>query len=276
MNVDPIAFAIPLYVILIVVEMLLWRFKGIASYEARDTATSFATGFGAVVVSALGASAVILASFSLAYNVRFFDAPDGIWSFALCLLLADFAYYWSHRFSHESRWLWASHVVHHSSQHYNFATALRSPWTDLLSLSFLFYAPICLLGFDPLLVFLCRGIVVAYQFWFHTETIDQMGWLEQVIVTPSHHRVHHAINQKYLDKNYGAILVIWDRMFGTFEREDRAEPPAYGIVDPIGVFNPITVAFHEWIAIARDVLRARSWRDVTFALFGPPGARRKK
>lgn len=271
MKIDPLTFALPLYVVLIVVEMCLWRFKGSARYEARDTAASLTMGLGAAALSALGASAAIITSFAFAYRYRLVEAPKGLLGFVLCLLLADFAYYWSHRISHERRWLWASHVVHHSSQHYNFATALRSPWTDVLSLSFLFYAPICLLGFDPVLVFMCRGIVVVYQFWFHTETIDRMGWLERVIVTPSHHRVHHATNPRYLDKNYGGVLIIWDQMFGTFEAEDRTEPPIYGVVDPIGVFNPLTIAFHEWIAMARDVGRARSWRDARLALLGAPG-----
>jgi sterol desaturase/sphingolipid hydroxylase (fatty acid hydroxylase superfamily) len=186
-----------------------------------------------------------------------------------CFLLEDLAYYWFHRISHERRFFWASHVVHHSSQHYNLTTALRQTWTGALGLTFLFWLPLVFIGFPPAMVLMFSAISLVYQFWIHTELIDRMGPLEWVFNTPSHHRVHHATNPKYLDANYAGVLIIWDRLFGTFVKEE--ERPTYGIISNLGTFNPFRIAFHEWAGIARDVARARSLREAAGYVFGPPG-----
>src|SRR5262249_28604975 len=193
------------------------------------------------------------------------------WVFVLCFFLEDLAYYWFHRISHESRWFWASHVVHHSSRSYNLATALRQTWTGKLTLGIVFWLPLVLLGFPPAMVFLFTGLSLIYQFCIHTEAIDRLGPLELVLNTPSHHRVHHAVNPRYLDANYGGVLIVWDRLFGTFVAEHAGDRPVYGLVKNIDTYNPLRIAFHEWAAIARDVARVRTGREALGYLFGPPG-----
>jgi sterol desaturase/sphingolipid hydroxylase (fatty acid hydroxylase superfamily) len=191
----------------------------------------------------------------------------------LCFVLDDLAYYVFHRSAHRVRWFWASHVIHHSSQHYNLSTALRQTWTGFFSLGFIFRMPLFFLGFAPELVFFCAGLNLVYQFWIHTEVIDRLPrWFEAVMNTPSHHRVHHGTNPRYLDRNYAGVFIIWDRMFGTFEPERADDPPRYGIIRQLPTFNPLWVAFHEWIGIARDLARARSLKQAWAAIAGPPGA----
>lgn len=269
--IDPLALALPLFVTLMLVEMIIARLTARDWYETRDTVASLIMGAGAVIVSALGAAAVYLAVLKGASALSPLTVPVGPVTIVLCLILSDFVYYWSHRLSHERRWLWASHVVHHSSYHFNLSTALRSPWTDIVSGSFLFWVPLALLGFPAELVLISRSAVVVWQFWFHTESIGRLGWLEHILVTPSHHRVHHAVNGPYLDRNYGGVLIIWDRLFGTFTPESPDIAPQYGIVTPLAAFNPVIIAFHEWRSLAGDVLRARSLRAVWRVLSGRPG-----
>ena len=165
----------------------------------------------------------------------------------------DFIYYWNHRLSHESRWLWAVHSVHHSSERYNLSTALRQPVAEGVTLT-VPYGLLALAGVRPALIEQARGINLIYQFWIHTEAIQRLGWVEKVFNTPSHHRVHHGSNRDYLDRNHGSILILWDRLFGTFEEED--EPVVYGLTANIDTFNPVRIATHEWRDIAADVAAA--------------------
>jgi sterol desaturase/sphingolipid hydroxylase (fatty acid hydroxylase superfamily) len=188
-----------------------------------------------------------------------------------CFFAEDLAYYWFHRIAHERRFFWASHIVHHSSQHYNLTTALRQTWTGTLGLNFIFWLPMLYIGFPPAMVLMFSSISLVYQFWIHTELIDRMGPFEWIFNTPSHHRVHHATNAKYLDANYAGVLIIWDRMFGTFVPEDAKEKPHYGIVSQLGTFNPFRIAFHEWLGIWRDVTHAKSIKEVFGYVLGPPG-----
>jgi sterol desaturase/sphingolipid hydroxylase (fatty acid hydroxylase superfamily) len=187
-------------------------------------------------------------------------------------VLDDLAYYVFHRSAHRIRWFWASHVIHHSSQHYNLSTALRQTWTGFFSASFLFRLPLFLIGFPPAMVFFCAGLNLIYQFWIHTEVIGRMPrWFEAVMNTPSHHRVHHAVNPRYLDRNYAGVFIVWDRMFGTFEPERDDERPRYGIVRQLGSFNLLWAAFHEWIGIARDLWKAPGWRNKAGYALREPG-----
>jgi sterol desaturase/sphingolipid hydroxylase (fatty acid hydroxylase superfamily) len=190
------------------------------------------------------------------------------WTVLLVLLAQDFCYYWSHRSHHVVRVLWASHVVHHSSRRFNLSTALRQPWTGVTSA--VFYLPLVALGVSPAQVFFVQSINLVYQFWIHTERIDKMWrWFEYVFNTPSHHRVHHAANGSYLDRNFAGILITWDRAFGTFEPEGiRCQ---YGLTKNIGTYNPLRVAFHEYAAIARDLAGARTWRERIAYSFAGPG-----
>jgi sterol desaturase/sphingolipid hydroxylase (fatty acid hydroxylase superfamily) len=185
----------------------------------------------------------------------------------------DFIYYWNHRFMHESRYMWAVHVVHHSSERYNLSTALRQPVADVLG-TFVPYGLLCLLGVQPDLVAQARGINLLYQYWIHTDTIRDVGPFEKILNTPSHHRVHHGSNQQYIDRNHGSILIIWDRLFGTFERE--ADPVVYGLTKNLDTFNPAGVAGHEHFEMLRDVARSTTWRErLSFVFRGPGWAYRR-
>lgn len=196
------------------------------------------------------------------------DLGSGPLAYAVGILGWDVIYYWNHRFDHESRWLWAMHVVHHSSERYNLSTALRQPVAEALTI----YAPygmLSLLGVRPAIVQDARALNLLYQFWIHTEVIASLGPLEKVFNSPSHHRVHHGSNRRYLDRNHGSILIIWDRLFGTHEVE--AEPVIYGLTSNIDTFNPLRIATHEWVAIARDVFRSANWADRIGYLVRGPG-----
>nr|WP_187702624.1 sterol desaturase family protein [Dietzia sp. SLG310A2-38A2] len=202
------------------------------------------------------------------------DLGTGPLAYAVAILGWDFIYYWNHRFDHESRWLWAMHVVHHSSERYNLSTALRQPVAEALTI-YVPYGLLSLLGVRPALVQDARAINLIYQFWVHTEVIRTIGPFERVFNSPAHHRVHHGSNREYLDRNHGSILILWDRLFGTFEPE--GQKVVYGLTTNIDTFNPARIASHEWVAIARDVFRSESWKDrVGYLVRGPgwAGARR--
>lgn len=196
------------------------------------------------------------------------DLGTGTGAAVAAILGWDLIYYWNHRFMHESRWLWAMHVVHHSSEHYNLSTALRQPVADSLTVH-VPYGLLALAGVRPSLIEQARALNLIYQFWIHTEAITSIGWLEKVLNTPSHHRVHHGSNREYLDRNHGSILIIWDRLFGTFEPERAAV--VYGLTTNIDTFNPVRIASHEWVDIARDIARAETWHDRWSYLLRGPG-----
>ncbi|MFT5685490.1 MAG: sterol desaturase/sphingolipid hydroxylase (fatty acid hydroxylase superfamily) [Myxococcota bacterium] len=274
---DLVYLAVPGFIVAILLELLIgWR-TGRARYEPRDTLTSLLMGVGSlvegVVFGFLGI--VTLAAF---YTLAPFKLAEQSWGwspwvFAVVLLVDDLRYYWFHRCSHEIRWFWASHVNHHSSQHYNLSTALRQTWSFNLALGFVFRIPLVLLGVHPVMLVFTEGISLLYQFWIHTELIDRLPRpLEAVLNTPSHHRVHHATNPDYLDANYAGILIIWDRMLGTYVPERIEEPPQYGLVKNLGTFSLLRVAFHEWIAMFTDVVRPglRPMQRLGY-VFGPPG-----
>lgn len=273
---DPTALAVPLFITLIVIEIIyiMVRKKNASShgeYETRDMLSSLMMGFGSTLSGALTGFFVI-GIYALAYHYRLFDLGFHWWVFVLCFFWEDLTYYWSHRLWHERRIWWASHVVHHSSQHYNLSTALRQTWTGTFSGTWLLYVPIVLFGVHPLILGLFKGISLVYQFWIHTETIRRLGPLEWIFNTPSHHRVHHATNPKYLDANYAGVLIIWDRLFGTFVAEDEEnEPLRYGIINNLNTFNPIRIAFHEWFSLGKDLLSVKHPKHIIGYLFGPPG-----
>lgn len=197
----------------------------------------------------------------------FADKGDGPLAVLGAVAAWDFIYYWNHRFAHESRWLWAMHVVHHSSERYNLSTALRQPVADALTVS-VPYGLLALLGYRPEVIETARGVNLLYQFWVHTEAIRSIGPLEKVLNSPSAHRVHHGSNRQYLDRNHGSILIIWDRLFGTYEPED--EEVTYGLTRNIDSFNLARIASHEWTDILRDVHRSSTWGDrLGFVLRGP-------
>lgn len=243
----------PVFLACIAWEALYWHGRR-PVYSWRDTLGNAALALSHQIVDA-AAWMGLIGLFWLAYEFRLFDIPTTAWSVALLFLLQDFCYYWFHRASHRIRWLWASHVVHHSSQRLNLSTAFRQSLMYPVSGMWVFWLPLVLLGFRPEQVLLVVAINLAYQFFVHTEAVQKLGWLEWVFNTPSHHRVHHARNEKYIDRNYGGVLIIWDRLFGTFVAEDPAEPCEYGIVRQIETDNLLVMIFHEWVDMFRDAAR---------------------
>jgi sterol desaturase/sphingolipid hydroxylase (fatty acid hydroxylase superfamily) len=268
---DPTQLATPAFIFLVIVEMIVAYAAGRARFEARDTAASLMMGFLSVISGAVFALFFIgIGKITSRYAIA--DIGWSWGAFLAAFVLDDVAYYWWHRASHRVRWLWADHVQHHSSQHYNLSTALRQPVTGAFTPGFLFRVPLFLMGFPvPMLAFV-HGLNLVYQFWIHTEAIGKCpAWFEAVFNTPSHHRVHHATNARYLDSNYAGVFILWDRLFGTFVAEDAADAPRYGIVKNLATFNPLRIAAHEWIGIASDLARARSLRDAAGFVFAPPG-----
>lgn len=268
---DPVQLATPVFIALVIAEMVWARLSGRLRYEPRDTAASLLMGFGSVVAGGVFAFLFVgLAGLLHPYRLL---AIGWSWpAVALCFVLDDLRYYWFHRASHRVRWLWAAHVTHHSSQHYNLSTALRQSWTGALTPALLFRMPLLLIGFPLAMILFVGGINLVYQFWIHTEAVDRCpAPFEWLFNTPSHHRVHHATNPDYLDSNYAGVFILWDRMFASFVPEDRRDPPRYGIVKNLYSFNPLTIAFHEWIGIAADLVQAKSWRERLAYAFAPPG-----
>ena len=270
--------AVPLFIGLMALEAASFRFapdENLRGYTLRDSATSITMGLGSLVIGAVWGLVALafyawIASWAPVDLGAVAAGPVGwplVAAWALLVLVDDFCYYWFHRVHHEVRLFWAAHVTHHSSQYYNLSTAVRQSWTPMTGL--LFYVPVFLLGFQPWQWALVHAANLLYQFWIHTERIDRLGPLEWVLNTPSHHRVHHGTNPQYLDRNYGGILIVFDRWFGTFEPEsDRV---VYGLTKNISSSNPVYVAWHEFAAIARDVAAAATWRDRCGYVLAHPG-----
>lgn len=264
-----IHYAIPIFVITVIVEAILTVKVKLDEYEFKDAATSITMGLGNVALGLLS-KGVMFALFIWLYKYRFFTIPFTWWAWVVLLFAEDFVYYWNHRIAHESRLFWASHVVHHSSQKYNLSTALRQTWTGGFY-TFIFWLPLILVGFHPIMIITQMSISLLYQYWIHTELIDKLPrWFEAIFNTPSHHRVHHATNPQYLDRNHAGIFIIWDKLFGTFEPE--VEKPVYGLVKNIETYNPLKVAFVEWYHMLKDAFTCRtSFTKRLLYFIKPPG-----
>jgi sterol desaturase/sphingolipid hydroxylase (fatty acid hydroxylase superfamily) len=267
---DVVLWAIPGFLLLLAAEAVSYRYADDddeLGLERRDTATSLSMGVGSIVFDAIWKIPILLA-YSLIYTLTPLRFELTWWTFLPLLVAQDLLYYWSHRSRHVIRVLWASHVVHHSSQRFNLSTALRQPWTGFTS--WVFYLPLIVLGVHPGVLAFLQSVNLVYQFWIHTERIDRLPrWFEFVFNTPSHHRVHHASQGSYLDRNYGGMFIVWDRMFGSFEPE--TERPVYGLTKNIETYNPVKVAFSEYAAIGHDLRAAGSWGDRLRLLFNKPG-----
>jgi sterol desaturase/sphingolipid hydroxylase (fatty acid hydroxylase superfamily) len=266
-----ILIAIPMFVLFLAVEALYYRFQpqdDELGYAMQDTVTSLSMGIGSRVWGLLWDIAALL-GLSAAYALTPLRIDmHSAWAWVALLVAEDLCYYAFHRASHRVRLFWASHVVHHSSQYYNLSTALRQEWTGLGT--FVFWVPLALVGFPVWAIYLQQSISLIYQFFLHTERIHLLPRpIELVMNTPSHHRVHHGVNDQYLDKNYAGILIVWDRMFGTFEPE--VERPRYGITHQLTTFNPLRVGFHEWYVMGHDVRHATRLRDKVGYVLRNPG-----
>lgn len=268
--VDLIQYAIPGFIILLAAEVVVTAIQHKDYYETKDTASSLTMGIGNVIVGFVG-KALVFATLSLVYQFRLFTVDmTQWWAWVILFFADDFSYYWFHRISHSSRYFWASHVVHHSSMKYNLGTALRQTWTGNITGAFVFWLWLPLVGFSPVSVMTMQSISLLYQFWIHTEHINKFpAPIEFIFNTPSHHRVHHGSDLEYLDKNHAGVLIIWDRLFGTFALEN--DRPTYGLTTNLNSHNPVRIAFHEWIAIGQDIRKAGSLRTALGYIFGPPG-----
>ena len=265
-----IHYAIPFFVATVIIEVILTVKVKMKEFEYKDAATSITMGLGNVAVG-LFTKGMVLAFFYFVYNTfHLFEIPFTWWAWILILFTEDLTYYWNHRIAHTSRLFWASHVVHHSSQKYNLSTALRQTWSGSFY-TFIFWTPMVLIGFHPVMILVQMSISLLYQYWIHTELIKKLPkWFEAVLNTPSHHRVHHATNPQYLDRNHAGIFIIWDRIFGTFEPE--VEKPVYGLVKNIDTFNPVKVAFLEWTYLFKDAFTSKTngINKIKY-FFKPPG-----
>jgi sterol desaturase/sphingolipid hydroxylase (fatty acid hydroxylase superfamily) len=266
-----VLYTIPLFILAMIVEgWWTLRHPEVLGYEKRDTAASLTMGLASVIVAGFAKLASI-PLYTVLYEHRVFDvigATGVFWSWVILVLAEDLCYYWFHRIHHEVRFLWAAHVNHHSSRRFNLSTALRQPLLTPLTAP-IFWAPLPLIGFPPWMVLTAQAWSLIYQFWIHTEAVDRLGPLEWFMNTPSHHRVHHGKNITYLDKNHGGIFIIWDRLFGSFARED--ERTIYGLTKDLESHHPLRIAFHEAVAILRDVVRAPTLRARLGYLLAPPG-----
>lgn len=268
-------WSLPVVIALASIEGLILTFVAKRSYDWLSYAASLTDVLVReyLVYAFVGISLVTpLIEFAWTHRLATVEL-NGFASFAVLFLGQELAYYWFHRAAHRVRWFWATHAVHHSPNEFNLGIAYRFGWTGRLAGNAIFFVPMIWLGFAPQAVFATLALNLLYQFWLHTEWVPKLGWLEYVLNTPSHHRVHHASNADYIDANYGGVLIIFDRLFGTFVAERPDLPCRYGLTKPLISHNPVRIAFHEWLNLFNDLRGARSWREAIGYLFGPPGWR---
>ena len=259
-------YAAPLIFLCVGIEYWLLKHDDHHHYDTEDLKASVGIGIGSLVINGL-LKAFIVGLSLFCYEIVPWRIPNTWWAWVLAYLGIDVCNYFAHFIAHKQRIWWATHVTHHSSEHLNLATSFRNSWTQHLKI--IFFLPVWLSGIHPVITFTCYQLDLLYQFWIHTEVIHKLPrWFEYIFVTPSHHRVHHGKNAAYLDKNFGTTFIIWDRLFGTFQEE--TEKPVYGLTKPVTSKNVVYLNFHEWRDIARDVRKAKNWREVTGILFGPP------
>jgi sterol desaturase/sphingolipid hydroxylase (fatty acid hydroxylase superfamily) len=239
-------------------------------HDARETAASVGVALGNLAIRILEGGLAAL-PFVLLYQVRLFDIPmTTVWAWGALFLATEFAYYWFHRASHRVRWLWATHAVHHSATHFNLSAAIRLGWTGQLTGAFVFFLPLAWLGFPPVAIGAMLSAGLLYQFFLHTALPVRLGPLEWILNTPAHHRVHHSCNEECLDKNYGSVLIVFDRLFGTFATPPAGEPLRFGLKGRAPSNNPLRIALGEWSHLLRDAVRANGLRAKLKVLFGAP------
>jgi sterol desaturase/sphingolipid hydroxylase (fatty acid hydroxylase superfamily) len=239
-------------------------------HDLRETAASVGVALGNLAVRTLEGGLAALPFVAL-YQYRLFDIPlDTVWGWAALFLGTEFAYYWFHRASHRVRWLWATHAVHHSATHFNLSAAIRLGWTGQLTGAFVFFLPLAWIGFSPVAIGAMLTMGLLYQFFLHTALPVRLGPLEWLLNTPAHHRVHHACNEACLDKNYGSVLIVFDRLFGTFAAPPQGEPLRFGLKGRVASHNPIAIALGEWRHLFADTARAKGVRTKLKVLLGAP------
>ncbi len=269
---NPITYAVPFFLLSILIELAALKWldhdDNLTGYLAKDARASLLMGLGSLVTSTIVKVVMFVAYVAIYQYVAPFHVPMTWWGILAAVVFIDFAYYWNHRFVHRARVGWAAHQAHHSSEYMNFATALRQKWNPWFE--FFFFLPLPFLGFSPASLYLAFSINLIYQFFVHTEMIDKLPRpIEAIFNTPSHHRVHHGSDPEYLDKNYAGILIVWDRMFGSFQPEIRR--PVYGLTKQKDTYNVFRLQYGDYAELWRDVRAADNWRDRLGYLFRPPG-----
>lgn len=263
--------AFALVVLLFAVIELVWRRRSGRGYDFGSLGGNFGVMLGRGVTSLLNGGIIAAVQFAVYSLAPIQWAIDDWRTWVVGFVVLEFFYYWEHRFSHTIRWLWTAHAVHHSANEFTLPAAFRLGWTAAISGGWVVLLPMALMGFHPLVIGTLLVVNLRYQYFLHTEAVGKLGPLEWVFNTPSHHRVHHGSNPEYLDTNFGGVLIVFDRLFGTFVEERDDEPVRYGLTKPVTSNNPFVIAFHEWANLWRDLKEVRSFRSGWRALFGRPG-----
>jgi sterol desaturase/sphingolipid hydroxylase (fatty acid hydroxylase superfamily) len=253
--------ASPIFLILVLAEKLYGYLRFNDGFRAMDTISSLSSGYTNTLKDVLGLSITIISYKWFYEHFAFFEIKSSVWVYVIAFIAIDFSGYWVHRLSHQINFFWNKHAIHHSSEEFNLACALRQSISSFVNIFTFFLIPAAIFGVRPEVIAVVAPLQLFAQFWYHTVYIGKMGFLEKIIVTPSHHRVHHALNPEYLDKNHGQIFIVWDKLFGTFQEELPDLKPIYGITRPMSTWNPIKINFqHLWLLI-KDAYHAESWKD---------------
>jgi sterol desaturase/sphingolipid hydroxylase (fatty acid hydroxylase superfamily) len=268
MKVDYIALSVPVFFILIGIELAYDFYKKLGYFRLNDSISNLSQGIGQQLVGIFMKTAIFFGYKYIFEHLRLFDLPNNIWVWTALFFAVDFFYYWFHRMSHQVNFLWAAHIVHHQSEEYNLTVALRQSWFQGW-FSWIFYLPLAFLGFQPLMFLTLSAFNTLYQFWIHTRTIKSLGFLEYILNTPSHHRVHHGSNPKYIDRNHAGTLIIWDRLFGTFQKEEEAV--YYGTTKPLSSWNPVYANVQYWDELIRTARKCIGIKDKIMVFLKPPG-----
>ena len=270
LNNKQLLFFLPVVALAIILESLIYKWRYKKSYPWIESATSLGVGLGHQITGIINRLLIQGLMTSFVWQYRLFTVPDEWWTYPALFIGLEFCYYWYHRASHEVFLMWATHSTHHSPNEMTLSAAYRLGWLPFLSFTWIFFFPLVLIGFSPVAVFTALSLNLMYQFWLHTKLIPSLGFLEGIINTPSAHRVHHASNPMYLDKNYGGVLVIFDRMFGTYIAEDPNTEIVYGLTHPNYSKNPVNVVFKVWKDLIRGVIQKPTLREKLKLIFSPP------
>lgn len=265
--------AMPLFLVLIIIEKIYGSYKGEDNVPLMDGVSSVSSGITNAVKDVLGLSITFISYDWMASKIALFTLEANVLTYLLAFVIIDFYGYWNHRIAHQVNFFWNKHAVHHSSEEFNLACALRQSISTFVNLFTFILIPAALIGVPAKVIIITLPIQLFLQFWYHTKHIKKMGVLEKIIVTPSHHRVHHAINPEYIDKNHGQIFIFWDKWFGTFQEELEAVPAVYGITRPAQTWNPIKINFQHLGLLLSDAWRAEKWKDKLTIWFKPTGWR---
>ena len=268
-----LVFVMPVFLILIIIEKIFGYYKGEDTAPVMDSISSVSSGMINSVKDVLGLSITLVSYEWIVSNIALFDLKATFFTYLIGFVAIDFYGYWNHKFSHQINFLWNKHAIHHSSEEFNLACALRQPVSSFVNLFTFLLLPAALLGVPSKVIAITLPIHLFLQFWYHTKHIKKIGFLEKILVSPSHHRVHHAINKEYMDKNHSQIFIIWDKMFGTFQEELESAPPVFGITRPSLTWNPIRINFQHLALLISDAWRAENWKDKFRIWFKPTGWR---